>query len=231
MCAQDSFQQCRTLTCRVLFQVRDEYTFLNDLSQQLSQRYQRPASSIFITLDHSACLLFAGTFDSAYILTLTALPSQVQSTTNKRNSALLQTFMTEALGVTTDRGVVRFVPIAEEHLATNGSTVLGEIERLSRTSDDENADGVMGRSKSRRSVKPKDLPLRERSDTNTKTRSRIVSRKTSRAASPTPMSPPLTSPSLPALPLEKSAMDRRAEKVQKMGRRRSFLSMFGRKDH
>lgn len=139
--------------------------------------------------------------------------------------------MTEALGVTTDRGVVRFVPIAEEHLATNGSTVLGEIERLSRTSDDENADGVMGRSKSRRSVKPKDLPLRDRSDTNTKTKSRIGSRKTSRAASPTPMSPPLTSPSLPALPIEKSVMDRRAEKVQKMGRRRSFLSMFGRKDH
>ena len=139
--------------------------------------------------------------------------------------------MTEALGVTSDRGVVRFVPIAEEHLATNGSTILGEIERLSRTSDEENADNnAMGRSKSRRSIKPKETALQDRSDT-IKTRSRAISRKTSRAASPARMSPPLTSPSLPALPVEKSVMDRRAEKVQKMGRRKSFLSMFGRKDH
>ena len=138
--------------------------------------------------------------------------------------------MTEALGVTSDRGVVRFVPIAEEHLATSGNTVLGEIERLSRTSDEENADNVMGRSKSRRSIKPKDLPLQDRSDT-IKSRSRAMSRKTSRTASPARMSPPLTSPSLPALPVEKTVMDRRAEKVQKMGRRKSFLSMFGRKDH
>lgn len=138
--------------------------------------------------------------------------------------------MTEALGVTSDRGVVRFVPIAEDHLATNGSTVLGEIERLSRNSDEENADSLMGRSKSRRSVKPNDLPLRDGTGT-TKTRSRMVSRKTSRAPSPTPVSPPLTSPSLPALPTEKSAMDRRAEKVQTVGRRKSFLSMFGKKNH
>ena len=226
-CLRTSFT---ALTSLLRHQVRDEYTFLNDLSQQLSQRYQRPASSIFITLDHSACLLFAGTFDSAYIFTLTALPSQIQSTTNKRNAALLQTFMTEALGVTSDRGVVRFVPIAEEHLATHGSTVLGEIERLSRTSEEENTDSVMARSKSRRSIKPKDLPLQDRNDT-TKTRSRAISRKTSRTASPARVSPPLTSPSLPALPVEKSVMDRRAEKVQKMGRRKSFLSMFGRKDH
>ena len=212
----------------LFLQVRDEYTFLNDLSQQLSQRYQRPASSIFITLDHSACLLFAGTFDSAYILTLTALPSQIQSTTNKRNAVLLQNFMTEALGVTSDRGIVRFVPIAEEHLAINGNTVLGEIERLSRTSDEDNSD-ILSRTKSRRSVKPRDLPLRERSET--KSKSRIVSRKTSRAPSPTRPSPPLTSPSLPAIPTEKSVMDRRAEKVQKMpARRKSFLSMFGKKD-
>lgn len=78
-------------------QVRDEYVFLNDLSQQLSQRYQRPTSSILINLTHSACLLFAGNFDSAYILTITALPSALQSTTNKRNAALLQSFMTESL--------------------------------------------------------------------------------------------------------------------------------------
>lgn len=218
--------------------VRDEYAFLQDLSQQLSQRYQRPASSIFITLDHSACLLFAGTFDSAYILTITALPSQIQSTTNKRNAALLQTFMTESLGVSADRGIVRFSPVAEENLATNGTTVLGEIENLRKTSDEGDSNTItgdfLGRSKSRRannnsnsSNKPKDLPLRGRSDSKPK------SKVTSRVTSPAPLSPALKSPSVPPMPPSEmtSALDRKAEKVQSMGRRKSFLHIFGKKEH
>ena len=204
-----------------LRQVKDEYVFLTELSQQLSQRYQRPTSSIFITLSHSACLLFAGNFDSAYILTITALPSSIQPTTNKRNAALLQGFMSDSLGVEPDRGIVRFVGVGEEYLATGGTTVLGDIETSRKTSDDEaKPDNAMGRNKSRRSVKPKDLPLRAQSS----------SKPGSKVTSPAPLSPPLTSPSLPALPTQKSALDRRAENVQKMGRRKSFLSMFGKKN-
>lgn len=200
--------------------MKDEYVFLTDLSQQLSQRYQRPTSSIFITVSHSACLLFAGTFDSAYILTITALPSAIQPTTNKRNAALLQGFMSDSLGVEPDRGVVRFVGVGEEYLATNGTTVLGEIEAQAKTSDDENRpDTAMGRARSRRSVKPKELNLQ----------GRTTSKPGSKVTSPAPRSPALTSPSLPAIPTEKSPLDRKAEKVQKMGRRRSFLSMFGKK--
>ncbi|KAL2169675.1 hypothetical protein VTG60DRAFT_5814 [Thermothelomyces hinnuleus] len=59
-----------------------------------------------------------------------ALPSQLQPTTNKRNAALLQRHMEEALGVSPSRGVLRFVPIPEEHLACGGKTVAGEIEEL-----------------------------------------------------------------------------------------------------
>ncbi|KAF2085560.1 hypothetical protein K490DRAFT_13356, partial [Saccharata proteae CBS 121410] len=112
--------------------IKDEYTMVTDLSYQLSQRYQRPESAIMVTLHHSACLLLGGSFDPAYILSITALPTQLQPVTNKRNAALLQTFMADVLGVTMTRGIIRFQGLAEENMATNGRTMLGEIERVER---------------------------------------------------------------------------------------------------
>ena len=196
--------------------MKDEYQLLADLSQHLSQRYHRPTSSIFITLAHSQCLLYAGTFDSAYILTLTALPSQIQPTTNKRNASLIQSFMADALGVSPDRGIVRFVGVAEEYLATNGTTVLGEIENLRKTSSEESAvdnHTRHGTMRGRNRHKPSELPLREDSALK---------------VFDSGPSPPLQSPAMPPIPQEMSLLDRKAHKVQKMGRRKSFLAMFGR---
>jgi hypothetical protein len=100
------------------------------LSSYLSTRYQRPQSSIMIAISHSSCLLYGGTFDPGYILTLSAVETYMQSATNKRNTALLQTFLSEALNVPPERGVVRFLPIREDCLGTCGKTVAGEIERV-----------------------------------------------------------------------------------------------------
>ncbi|KAH0148371.1 hypothetical protein KCU86_g22352, partial [Aureobasidium melanogenum] len=116
--------------------VKDEFTLVTDMSYNLSQRYSRPESSIMVNVEHSACLLLAGSFEPAYILTITALPSQLQPVTNKRNSALIQSFMADILAVPPERGILRFQPIAEENLATNGTTVFGEIERIEKSSID-----------------------------------------------------------------------------------------------
>ncbi|KAL9016028.1 MAG: hypothetical protein Q9185_006594 [Variospora sp. 1 TL-2023] len=195
--------------------VKDEYTFLQDLSQHLSQRYQRPMSSIFITLNHSECLLFAGTFDSAYIITITALPSQIQPVTNKRNAVMIQTFMSELLGVTPDRGIIRFNGICEEYLATNGTTLQGEIDNLAKESSEDTTDNkrsnTLRSGRSRKYSRPEKLILQERSRPGT---------------SDNLSSPPLTSPSLPVISREQSPLDKKAEKVQRMGRRKSFLAMF-----
>lgn len=197
-------------------QVKDEYVFLADLSQQLSQRYHRPISSIFVTLAHSACLLFAGTFDSAYILTVTALPSQIQPTTNKRNAALIQNFMIDSLGVPPERGVVRFVGIAEEFLATNGTTVLGEIENLRKTSSEDSRTESSRlstiRSRGRRTPKLQGLALEDGNGLR---------------SGATSLTPPLQSPPLPHHSAKKSHLDIKAAKAQKMGRRRSFMALFG----
>ena len=118
--------------------IKDEYTLVTDLSHHLSTRYQRPEASIMISVQHSACLLLGGSFEPTYFLTISALPTQVQPTTNKRNAALIQNFMAESIGVPSDRGIIKFIPIAEESLAINGMTILGEIERLERQHAEEN---------------------------------------------------------------------------------------------
>lgn len=122
--------------------IKDEYTLVTDLSHHLSTRYQRPETSIMITVNHSACLLLGGSFEPTYILEINALPVQLQPTTNKRNAALIQQFMCESVGVTPDRGIIKFVPIQEESLAMNGMTILGDIERLERKQAEENGTAV-----------------------------------------------------------------------------------------
>ncbi|KAK0736956.1 Tautomerase/MIF superfamily [Apiosordaria backusii] len=113
--------------------ISDEFTFITELSYHLSTRYQRPVSSIVVTLQHGACMLFGGTFDPAYVMSIFALPSQLLPTTNKRNTALIQKHMEEAIGVVPARGFLRFVPTKEEHLACNGNTMAGEIDELEKT--------------------------------------------------------------------------------------------------
>jgi hypothetical protein len=95
-----------------------------------------------ITVNHSACLLLGGSFEPTYILTINALPVQVQPTTNKRNAALIQTFMAESIGVSSERGIIKFIPIPEESLAMNGMTILGEIERLERQQAEETGSNI-----------------------------------------------------------------------------------------
>lgn len=214
------------LTKLCAFQITDEINFLQDFSQHLSQRYQRPIASVFITLKHSECLLYAGTFDQAYILTISALPSQVLPTTNKRNAALIQAFMADSLGVAATRGVVRFLGVPEENLAFNGTTVFGQIENLQRSPNKDNFSDVASISGIRST-------LQSRAASRAQSRRPSVSKPPSRdgySFYPTtrPPSPHLREPPIPTLPNGNSAMDKRAEKAQKVGKRRSFFGFFGR---
>lgn len=168
-----------------VFQIKDEYTLVTDLSHHLSLRYQRPESSIMITVNHSACLLLGGSFEPTYVLTITALPIQLLPTTNKRNAALIQNFMFESIGVPLDRGMIKFVPIQEECIATNGMTVLGEIERLEQQQAD--ANGGLARA----------LTKGSRKSAVTKAKSSFqLARKTSKADTQlrAAITPPLPSP-------------------------------------
>lgn len=124
---------------------------VTNLSQHLSERYRRPESAIMINVTHSACLMMAGSFEPAYLLTITAIPSELQPVTNKRNAYLIQHFIADTLHVPSSRGVIRFQDVPEQKLGTNGSTVAGEIERLEKTqAEDNNGVGRSMTSKSSR---------------------------------------------------------------------------------
>lgn len=99
-------------------------------------------------------MLLGGNSDPAYHLTITALPSEIAATKNKRSTHLIQDFILDTLQIPPKRGVVQFDQVAEENLATNGVTALQEIEQLERQSSEE--DGILralSRQRSRRSKK------------------------------------------------------------------------------
>jgi hypothetical protein len=56
-----------------------------------------------------------------------ALARDVQAAMNKRNIALLQMHMKQALDIPSSRGYVRFVPVTEECAGRKGNTVAGEV--------------------------------------------------------------------------------------------------------
>lgn len=147
-------------------QIHDEFDFITALSYHLSTRYQRPISSIVVTLQHGACMLFGGTFDPAYVMSIFALPSELQPITNKRNAALIQKHMLEAMGVVPSRGFLRFIPTSEEHTAWNGRTLAGEMDDLSRgpgvSTEEALGEGISNRTKPKKrlSVRVGSPPVR-----------------------------------------------------------------------
>lgn len=118
---------------------------------------------------------------------------------------------------------MRFAAVAEADLATGGMTVHGEIEGAmggaGRESVSVNGERGMGIGMGRRSRSRR----RERAEEKENQKSRPSTRDQATGKEELSRVPPL-----PPVPGEKSVLDRRAEKVQKVGRRKSFLAMFGR---
>ncbi|CAK7206422.1 hypothetical protein SEUCBS139899_009214 [Sporothrix eucalyptigena] len=115
--------------------IGDEFTVVTELSAHLALRYRRPLSSIVVTLQHGACMCFGGSFAPAYVMTVCALPAQLQPATNKRNAALIQRHMEETLGVPAARGHLQFVAVPEANLAYGGKTAVGHADDLAKASN------------------------------------------------------------------------------------------------
>ncbi|KAF5579545.1 macrophage migration inhibitory factor [Fusarium pseudocircinatum] len=110
--------------------IANEFTFITELSEYLSSRYSRPASSIVMTAQHGICIQFGGSSDPCYTMTIEALARDVQTTTNKRNIALFQRHMEQALRIPPSKGFLRFVPLAEDCAGWKGNTLAGHITEV-----------------------------------------------------------------------------------------------------
>ena len=87
-----------------------------------------------ITVNHSACMLFGGSFEPAYLLTISAISEQIKPVTNRRNAALIQRFLGEELTVSSERGIIKFQAIAEENLANCGITLAAGLQQDNKPS-------------------------------------------------------------------------------------------------
>lgn len=211
----------RLTTFADLSQIQDEFTLITELSSFLSTRFQRPESSIIVSLSHSCCMLYGGTFDPAYTLTITALGSQLQPVTNKRNAALLAKHIDEGMGVDPKRGVIKFLASTEDNLAVDGKTMTLEIEELERETAENNSSLHRSLSRGDKSKRRQSL----KSLRGAKASSQLPTHNESMVSLPSTYE---HNPPLPAIPTEKSTMDKRAEKAQRIGRRKSFMAtIFG----
>ncbi|CAI7600057.1 unnamed protein product [Penicillium glandicola] len=130
----------------------DVSKLLSDFAHFLAQVYQRPETSMLVTIDQNADLLFGNNSSSAYLLKITALSSLFGSLTNLRNTGLIQSTIQEMFGIAPDNGVVVYTPTSEDNLATNGMTARNQIDHLERI-DSSNSPSIfksISRSMSRR---------------------------------------------------------------------------------
>ncbi|PSK51844.1 hypothetical protein B9Z65_3111 [Elsinoe australis] len=103
--------------------VKDEFSLVTKLSSLLAQTYCSSEDGVIINVDHSACLMLAGSFDPAYMLTITTTPSQLDHDINGSNTIQIQRLMHQLLSVPAHRGLLRFHAILEENVGMAGTTV------------------------------------------------------------------------------------------------------------
>jgi Macrophage migration inhibitory factor (MIF) len=115
---------------------------LSDLSSQLSQIYHRPENCVLVIVEENMNLLLGSSSEPAYLMTVSGLSHLVAPVTNIRNTFLIQSAVDKILHIPVGRGVIKYHSLAEENFAVNGVTMMGEIERLERESQEENP-GVM----------------------------------------------------------------------------------------
>jgi hypothetical protein len=114
----------------------EDARLVSDLVSRLAQIYQRPESALQVVMQQNVSITFGNTSLPSYLLKIYALPSAIAPVANIRNTGLIQTALQELLGIAPDQGVVLFLPVPEENLATNGSTAQDAISQLERSEMD-----------------------------------------------------------------------------------------------
>ena len=71
-----------------------------------------------------------------YLLKVFALPYLIILATNRRNSTLLQSILQDILAITSDCGVIVYVPVRGHNLATENSTLMHQASLNERNLQD-----------------------------------------------------------------------------------------------
>lgn len=114
------------LTPRV--QLENEFAFAKSFSEIVAKRFSRVESAVALSIDHSCCMIVGGTFQGAYLLTITS-PVSISPACNKRNVALLSEWLEEHIGVPPPRGYILFRDPEPANFAPGGQTTLDLLEK------------------------------------------------------------------------------------------------------
>ena len=211
--------------------------------------YDRPLSSVMVTLDHTACMLFGGNCEPSYMLTISAIPSLTTLTMNKYSAQHVQAFLDAELSCPAERGIVRFLTIPEDNLAVNGQTVFHRIEEMKRNSSPRS--NIPSFSRQSTLAKHKPASLQQLSPRSPQASIPTPPQSPHENSTPTPRSDSpretssmnrsktLTTPKIkkksssldtssipiPDMPPTRSPSDVRSGKVPKVGKRKSLLQM------
>ncbi|KAI5813969.1 hypothetical protein BZA77DRAFT_109201 [Pyronema omphalodes] len=108
--------------------LRNPQTFLYAFTTHLSHRYKLPPTSILLSLSPGAFLSLGGTSDPCYSLAISSVHS-ISPTVNKRQAIMIQAWLHENLGISPQRGVVKFQLVQCADWVSGCETVQGRMER------------------------------------------------------------------------------------------------------
>ncbi|KAL3480347.1 hypothetical protein BJX99DRAFT_27841 [Aspergillus californicus] len=116
--------------------IKDQDAITSTITTRMAHIYQRSESLLVVTIQQGLCLRFRNSMLPAYSMKIFALPFLIAPITNLRSTILIQTALHEILHVAPARGVILYIPVAEENMATNSTTMMGEVYRLERETQD-----------------------------------------------------------------------------------------------
>ncbi|RAK78454.1 MIF domain protein [Aspergillus fijiensis CBS 313.89] len=119
------------INTRVSIQLDDD-TLASTISTRMAQILEKPEVFIMTTIQQGACVYFGNSNTPAYLMKVFALPFLIAPIMNLRSTILIQMELQKILNIAPNRGVILYIPMPEENLATNGVTVMGQLANLER---------------------------------------------------------------------------------------------------
>lgn len=96
--------------------------FIADFTTFAAKTLNKPVPAVCVSYTHVKHLAFNGTFDPAFLLTITSLYN-LNPTVNEEFSKTFFDFFAEQLGVSDDRGYITFYNPGPEYLGHKSTTV------------------------------------------------------------------------------------------------------------
>ncbi|RAL16929.1 MIF domain protein [Aspergillus homomorphus CBS 101889] len=130
--SQVSHDSVIVVEVKINTRIKDDDMLASMITTQMARIFEKSEACMMTTIQQDACLYFANSNMPAYLMKVFALPYLIAPITNLRSTILIQVALEKIMSIASNHGVILFLPMPEENLATNGVTVMGQIANLER---------------------------------------------------------------------------------------------------